>query len=114
MCANWHDHNTGNTSAPVGRGEQKAFGGRNLLNNAASNQTTLNCKYGTPTNKATVANITDSGLPGGPNFMCTTAPLLTLSTDKTTIKNAINAMVAKGATSIVEGAMWGWRCTVRG
>ncbi len=106
--------NTGNTSAPVGRGEQKAFGGRNLLNNAASNQTTLNCKYGTPTNKATVANITDSGLPGGPNFMCTTAPLLTLSTDKTTIKNAINAMVAKGATSIVEGAMWGWRALSAG
>ena len=86
-----------------------AFGGRNLLNNAANNQSTLNCKYGTPTNKATVANITDSGLPGGPNFMCTTAPLLPLSTDKTTIKNAINAMVAQGATSIVEGAMWGWR-----
>ena len=101
--------NTGNTSTPVGRGEQKAFGGRNLFNNVANNQSTLNCKYGTPANKATVASITDSGLPGGPNFMCTTAPLLPLSTDKTTIKNAINAMVAKGATSIIEGAMWGWR-----
>ncbi len=56
-----------------------------------------------------MANITDSGLPGGPNFMCTTASLLPLSTDKTTIKNAINAMVAQGATSILEGAMWGWR-----
>ena len=101
--------NAGSTSTPVGRGEQKAFGGRSLLNNAANNQSTLNCKYGIPTNKATVANITDSGLPGGPNFMCTTAPLLPLSTDKTTIKNAINAMVAQGATSILEGAMWGWR-----
>ncbi len=101
--------NTGNTSIPVGRGEQRAFGGRNLLNNVANNQSTLNCKYGTPDNKATVASITDSGLPGGPNFMCTAAPLLPLSTDKTTIKNAINAMVAKGATSIIEGAMWGWR-----
>ena len=109
VCANRHDRNTGSTSTPVGRGEQKAFGGRNLLNNAANNQSILNCKYGTPTKKATVANITDSGLPGGPNFMCTTAPLLPLSTDKTTIKNAINAMVAQGATSIVEGAMWGWR-----
>ena len=101
--------NTGGTSTPVGRGEQKAFGGRNLINNVANNQSTVNCKYGTPNNKATVANITDSGLPGGPNFMCTTAPLLPLATDKTTIKNAINAMVAKGATSIIEGAMWGWR-----
>jgi hypothetical protein len=100
--------NAGNTSTPVGRGEQKAFGGRNLLNNLPNNQSNLNCKYGTPTNKATVANITDSGLTGGPNFMCTTAPLLPLSTDKATIKNAINAMVAKGATSIMEGAMWGW------
>ena len=70
--------NTGNTSTPVGRAEENGFGGRNLLNNAANNQSALNCKYGTPTNKATVANITDSGLPGGPNFMCTTAPLLPL------------------------------------
>ena len=100
--------NTVSTSTPVGRGERNGFGGRNLLNNGANNQSALVCKYGTPTNKATVANITDSGLPGGPNFMCTTAPLLQLSTDKTTIKNAINAMVAQGATSIVEGAMWGW------
>jgi hypothetical protein len=40
--------------------------------------------------------------------MCTTPPLLPLSTNKTTIKNVINSMVAQGATSIVEGAMWGW------
>ena len=100
--------NAGATSTPVGRGEQKAFGGRSLVNNGASNLSNLNCKYGTPTNKVTVANVTVSGLPGGPNFMCTTPPLLPLSTNKTTIKNVINSMVAQGATSIVEGAMWGW------
>ena len=47
--------------------------------------------------------------PGGPNFMCTSTPMLPLSTNKTTIKNAINAMVAQGATGVGEGAAWGWR-----
>ena len=56
-----------------------------------------------------MANITVGGLPGGPNFMCTSTPVLPLSTNKTTIKNAINAMVAQGATGVGEGAAWGWR-----
>jgi hypothetical protein len=41
--------------------------------------------------------------------MCTTASLLPLSKDETTVKNAISAMVASGYTTIIEGAMWGWR-----
>jgi Flp pilus assembly protein TadG len=85
-----------------GKSEQDAFGGKSL-------PSSLNCKYGTPAAKATVANITVGGLPGGPNFMCTTAPVLSLSTNKSTIKASINAMVAQGATSVGEGAMWGWR-----
>ena len=45
----------------------------------------------------------------GRTSFCTSAALQPLSTDKTTIKNAINSMVAEGNTSIMEGAMWGWR-----
>ena len=65
------------------------------------------CKYGTTTNKATISNVTVGGLPGGPNFMCTSAPLLPLSTNKTTIKNVINAMVAQGATGVGGGGRVG-------
>jgi hypothetical protein len=92
----------GSSGTTVGQSEKDAFGGKSLANS-------LNCKYGTTTTKATVANITVGGISGGPNFMCTSEPLLPLSTNKTTIKNAINAMVAGGATSVSEGAAWGWR-----
>ncbi len=68
-----------------------------------------NCKYGTASKKATVANISVGGLSGGPNFMCTSAPLQPLTTDKATIKSKIDSMVALGATGVGEGAMWGWR-----
>ena len=85
-----------------GKSEQSGFGGTNVSSQSQ-------CKYGKSATKATVANITDSGLPGGPNFMCTSTPVLPLSTNKTTIKNAINAMVAQGATGVGEGAAWGWR-----
>jgi Flp pilus assembly protein TadG len=93
---------SGSSGTTVGQGEKDGFGGKNL-------PSSLNCKYGTPANKATVANITVGGISGGPNFMCTSAPLLPLSTNKTTIKNAINTMVAEGATGVGEGAAWGWR-----
>jgi Flp pilus assembly protein TadG len=94
---------SGSTGKTVGQSEQIGFASPAVLTNSAL------CKYGTTGNKATVANITVGGLSGGPNFMCTSAPLLPLSTDKATIKNAINAMVAQGATSVGEGAAWGWR-----
>lgn len=45
----------------------------------------------------------------GPNYMCTTRPLLALSQDKTEVKTAIDAMGASGNTNIGEGVMWGWR-----
>jgi Flp pilus assembly protein TadG len=93
---------TGSSGTTVGQKEQDAFAGKSI-------PSSLNCKYGTPTNKATVTNITVGGIPGGPNFMCTSAPLLSLSTDKTAIKSAIDAMVAQGATGVGEGAVWGWR-----
>ena len=67
------------------------------------------CKYGTPTNPATIATVKVSNYDAGPNFLCTTKPILPLSTDKATIKAKINEMAAKGMTSIGEGAAWGWR-----
>ena len=94
---------SGGSGKTVGQSEQIGFASPAVLTNSAL------CKYGTPAKKATVANVTVGGIPGGPNFMCTSAPLLPLSTDKTTIKNAINAMVAQGATGVGEGAAWGWR-----
>jgi Flp pilus assembly protein TadG len=94
---------SGSSGKPVGQSEEIGFASPAVLTNSAL------CKYGTTANKATVANITVGGIPGGPNFMCTSAPVLPLSTDKTTIKNAINAMVAQGATGVGEGAAWGWR-----
>jgi len=94
---------SGSSGKTVGQSEQIGFANPAVLTNSAL------CKYGTTANKATVANVTVGGIPGGPNFMCTSAPLLPLSTAKTTIKNAINAMVAQGATGVNEGAAWGWR-----
>lgn len=86
----------------TGKSEKDGFAGKSI-------PSSLNCKYGTAADKATVVNMTVGGIPGGPNFMCTSAPILPLSTDKTTIKNAINAMAAQGATGVGEGAAWGWR-----
>ena len=48
-----------------------------------------------------------SGL--GPNYGCTTSPLLDLTTYKTDVVDAVDAMVANGSTNIGEGLMWGWR-----
>jgi hypothetical protein len=104
FAANWtcQSGNANCAGTNFGKSEQSGFGGTNVSGQSQ-------CKYGTTANKATVANTTVSGLPAGPNFMCTSAPLLPLSTNKTTIKNALNNMVAQGATGVGEGAAWGWR-----
>jgi hypothetical protein len=102
--ANWTCEN-GNANcggSNTGRKEEDAFAGLNISANK-------NCKYGTSSNKAAVANLTVGGIPAGPNFMCTTPPLLPLTDNKTLIKGKINEMVAEGATGVGEGAMWAWR-----
>ncbi len=48
-----------------------------------------------------------SGL--GPNYGCTTTPLIELTSYKEDVKSAIEGMVASGSTNIGEGLMWGWR-----
>ncbi len=45
----------------------------------------------------------------GPNYMCTTTPIQPLTSDETTISDAITALGAGGYTNIAEGVAWGWR-----
>jgi Mg-chelatase subunit ChlD len=63
------------------------------------------CKY----DSATPANITVGGIPGGPNFMCTTTTLMPLTTNQGDVTTAISNMIAQGATNLQSGLMWGWR-----
>ena len=48
------------------------------------------------------------GTPIGPNAGCQTAALLRLTTNMTTVKSKLNAMIAAGDTEIPLGLMWGW------
>tara|TARA_R110002050_G_scaffold156852_1_gene284738 strand:+ start:64405 stop:65760 length:1356 start_codon:yes stop_codon:yes gene_type:complete len=50
----------------------------------------------------------DRRIPGLMNQSCS-APLLTLTDNFTTIRSAINSMVAQNETYIPAGIMWGWR-----
>jgi Flp pilus assembly protein TadG len=63
------------------------------------------CKY----DNATPANVTVGGIPGGPNFMCTTTSLMPLTTNQSDVTTAISNMIAQGATNLQSGLMWGWR-----
>jgi len=63
------------------------------------------CKY-----DGVNANISLSmGTRKGPNFLCDSPPLQTLTNSSGQIKTAINAMQAYGGTNIMQGLMWGWR-----
>jgi Flp pilus assembly protein TadG len=108
LVANWTcqsgDANCFGTN--MGKSEESGFSGINVGSTPTAGAL---CKYGTPTNKATMAAITVSNYDAGPNFLCTTKPVLPLSTDKATVKARITEMAAKGMTSIGEGAAWGWR-----
>ncbi|MEX0853509.1 MAG: pilus assembly protein TadG-related protein [Bauldia sp.] len=81
-------------------------GGNGVAEETAMSATS---KYGTSAAHVTPSNITVGGIPGGPNFMCTSKALQPLTVDQTTVTNAVNAMIALGATNIEEGLMWGWR-----
>lgn len=86
----------------IGNSEKTAFAG----NSVASAKM---CKYGTTSNKATIASISISGIDGGPNYMCSTSAITPLTTTKNTVSSAITSMQAKGYTNITAGLMWGWR-----
>ena len=92
-CSNGDDDCAG---AGIGESEETAF--------------ERTCKYGDADNKVTPeAGLTVGGIPGGPNFMCTTTAVTPLTTSQTTIETAIGNMAAIGATNITAGLMWGWR-----
>lgn len=82
-------------------------GGSNC-NNSTNFNTALGqaCKYVTPTNAISAPT---AGIPNGPNFGCTTQPLLRLTNSTGALKQTINNMAPLGATNIHEGLMWGWR-----
>lgn len=82
-------------------------GGSNC-NNSSNFNTALGqaCKYATPTN---AVSSSATGIPNGPNFGCTTQPLLRLTNSTSTLKSLINNMAPLGSTNIHEGLMWGWR-----
>jgi hypothetical protein len=45
----------------------------------------------------------------GPNYNCTTAAILPLTSTRSTVETAVDGMVANGWTNVPEGVMWGWR-----
>ncbi len=45
----------------------------------------------------------------GPNYGCTTQPLMELSDQRDDIKDTIETMTAYGSTNIQQGLTWGWR-----
>lgn len=45
----------------------------------------------------------------GPNYMCLTKPIVTLTRDANTITTAINALATGYTTNLFSGMMWGWR-----
>ena len=64
------------------------------------------CKYKGST---ATSSLTVGGIPGGPNYYCNSTAITPLSASKSTITTAIDAMQAKGATSILSGISWGLR-----
>ncbi len=62
------------------------------------------CKY----NNASLSTW-DNGVSKGPNYGCKTQAVTPLTTSRSTLENAVNAMVADGYTNIHQGVVWGWR-----
>jgi Flp pilus assembly protein TadG len=45
----------------------------------------------------------------GPHYLCPPSPITPMTNVKSTVTNAINALVANGNTVIPAGLLWGWR-----
>jgi Flp pilus assembly protein TadG len=102
--ANWtcQSGNADCAGSGLGKSEEHALAGITVASDPQ-------CKYGTPTNKATVPNITVANLKGGPNLMCTTRAITPLTTTQQTVIDAINDQEAYGYTNITAGISWGLR-----
>ncbi|VVB49437.1 putative von willebrand factor type a [Beijerinckiaceae bacterium RH CH11] len=67
---------------------------------------TMVCKY----NQGKVVSVTSGpGVTTGPNFLCSGPALTPLTTDRSVLTTAINAMKAGGSTDLAAGTMWAWR-----
>ena len=102
----YNNYLTDNGGTCSGTTDTKYTGGNQATESTAFQRL---CKYGSSSSKVTPASITVGGIPGGPNFMCTTAALTPLSTSQSGIISSINGMIASGSTNIQQGLMWGWR-----
>ena len=81
-----------------------------LPSNASFNAAELwACKYVNAQHASPTSSNAYTGIPNGPNFMCTTKPLQRLTNNTTSLKTLINNMAPLGSTNIHEGFMWGWR-----
>ncbi len=77
---------------------------------------TMVCKYNKPTltlESNFVKQLTyggqNSGFSTGPNLLCDSRPITTLTNNNSTLTSQINALYAKGSTNLFSGVMWGWR-----
>ena len=86
---------------------------KNTVANTVWNATqTKVCKYlnsGKLNDVLTGNSAFGSGFSVGPNLLCDSRPITTLTNDSAAVKTQINALYAKGDTNLVGGIMWGWR-----
>ncbi|MCJ2080022.1 TadE/TadG family type IV pilus assembly protein [Methylobacterium sp. J-090] len=66
------------------------------------------CKYYKPTQYSSPTS-TWLSIPNGPNFLCTSKPLQTLTNDTVKLKALVDGLAPLGSTNIFEGFMWAWR-----
>ncbi|PTW62311.1 Flp pilus assembly protein TadG [Breoghania corrubedonensis] len=91
---NWIDDDGGTCTASI---EETGTDGHNLKQKRL-------CKY----DGASLSTSTN-GVSRGPNYGCKTQAITPLTTSRTTLDNAVTAMVADGYTNIHQGVVWGWR-----
>ncbi len=70
---------------------------------------TMVCKYNASRNVSSLSYNGQSGFNTGPNLLCDSQPLTTLTNNNATLTSQINSMYAKGSTNLFSGVMWAWR-----
>lgn len=71
---------------------------------------TMVCKYNSTSNVQSIPFYgSSSGFSTGPNLLCDSVPVTTLTNDSTLLLSQISSLVAKGSTNLISGLNWGWR-----
>ena len=109
----WYDYSNRNASYNSYIDDYHNAGGCAAKSDTYANLESRACKYVSPRDASPYAG-GGTSMPNGPNFGCTTKPLITLTTTSTatgvsTLKSLITSMAPLGSTNIHEGFMWGWR-----